>query len=170
MDRELLRMQKLAGLITESELKEKLSLNENEEGQSVTPEQEKTFRQLKYVHGEVMNLLHRRIAIANRTGVELNKWRDQIEWGIKGGKFPDFWEDINLQDLLSDPDLNSEAGKGLNFFFREHAKDIKADAERAAGIFGNPQRGKLSATDTLLVKAYETLARVARKYIKAWNK
>ena len=30
MDKELLRMQKLAGLITESELKEKLSLNEDQ--------------------------------------------------------------------------------------------------------------------------------------------
>ena len=147
------------------------NLEENE-GQSVTPEQEKAYEQLKYLHGEVMNLLHRRIAIANRTGTELTKWRDQIEWGIKGGKFPDFWEDINLQDLLSDPDLKSEAGQGLNFFFRENAKNIKADAERAAGIFGTEKVGgkKLDATTQLLVKAYKTLARVAGKYIKAWNK
>ena len=147
------------------------NLEENE-GQSVTPEQEKTYKQLKYLHGEVMNLLHRRIAIANRTGVELNKWRDQIEWGVKGGKFPDFWEDINLQDLLSDPDLKSEAGQGLNFFFREHAKDIKADAERAAGIFGTEKVGgkKLDATTQLLVKAYKVLASAAGNYIKAWNK
>ena len=117
-----------------------------------------------------MNLLHRRIAIANRTGVELPTWRDEIEWGIKGGKFPDFWEDINLKDLLSKPDLNSETGKNLNHFFKMHAKDIKAEAERAAGIFGSPQRGKLSATDTLLVQAYKTLASAAENYIKAWNK
>ena len=87
------------------------------------------------------------------------------------GKQP-FWKDINLQDLLSDPDLKSEAGQGLNFFFREHAKDIKADAERAAGIFGTEKVGgkKLDATTQLLVKAYKVLASAAGNYIKAWNK
>ena len=164
-----LRMQKLAGLITESELKKKLSLNENEEDQSFTPEQEKTFNSLVYVHAEPMNLLHRRIAIANRTGVELTSWKDQIEWGLKGGKFPYFWKDINIKDLLSDPDLKSETGKNLNNFFMMHAKDIKAEAERSAGIFGNPQRGKLDATDTLLVQAFKTLASAAEDYMKAWD-
>ena len=167
MNRELLRMQKLAGLITESELKGKL--NENEEGQSFTPEQEKTFKQLKYAHGDIMTYLHRRHSIANRSGTNLNSWKDQIEWGLKGGKFPYFWEDFNIKDLLSDPDLKSETGRNLNFFFREHAKDIKAAAERSVGIFGNPQRGKLDATDTLLVDAYKSLARVAGNYMKAWD-
>ena len=51
----------------------------------------------------------------------------------------------------------------------QHAKDIKAEAERAAGIFGNPQRGKLSATDTLLVQAHETLASAAERYMKAFD-
>jgi hypothetical protein len=165
------QIDKFTEMILDLRAKAKASLKENE-GQSVTPEQEKTYKQLKYLHGEVMNLLHRRIAIANRTGTELTKWRDQIEWGIKGGKFPDFWEDINLEDLLSDPDLKSEAGKGLNFFFREHAKDIKADAERAAGIFGTEKVGgkKLDATTQLLVKAYKVLASAAGNYMKAWNK
>jgi len=165
------QIDKFTEMILDLRAKAKASLKENE-GQSVTPEQEKTYKNLKYLHGEVMNLLHRRMAIANRTGVELNKWRDQIEWGVKGGKFPDFWKDINLKDLLSDPDLNSEAGKGLNFFFMQHAKDIKADAERAAGIFGTEKVGgkKLDATTQLLVKAYKVLASAAGNYIKAWNK
>ena len=158
-------------MILDLRAKAKASLKENE-GQSFTPEQEKTFKQLKYAHGDIMTYLHRRHSIANRSGTNLNSWKDQIEWGLKGGKFPYFWEDFNIKDLLSDPDLKSETGRNLNFFFIEHAKDIKAEAERSAGIFGTEKVGgkKLDATTQLLVKAYKTLARVAGNYIKAWNK
>jgi len=157
------RMQKLAGLITENDIKKKLSLKEE-----YSPEQEKAFNQLVYWSGQPNILIARRYSIQNNMGAPTLDWAEAVERGRKGGWFKDFWPDNLIKILASKPDLNSKDGEALQSFFSSRADDIKNDALRSAKIFNDP-KNKPDATEKLLIQDYESLAKAVDAYVKAFK-